>query len=125
MKRSINRILTTHTGSLVRPPELLAFARARQKREPVDDKAFETTLRNAVHDVVARQVDAGIECAAGSHKSGNPITPLEPAHNRGRGPFARPNDDSIHVLAGDVSALGGSHDLGHMRRCGRCRSGGS
>jgi 5-methyltetrahydropteroyltriglutamate--homocysteine methyltransferase len=61
MKRSTDRILTTHTGSLVRPPELLAFARARQKREPVDDKAFEATLRNAVRDVVARQVEAGID----------------------------------------------------------------
>ena len=61
MKRSVDRILTTHTGSLVRPPELLAFARARQKREPVDEKAFDTTLRSAVHDVVARQVKAGID----------------------------------------------------------------
>ena len=61
MKRSVDRILTTHTGSLVRPPELLAFARARQKREPVDEKAYESTLRSGVHDVVARQVKAGID----------------------------------------------------------------
>jgi 5-methyltetrahydropteroyltriglutamate--homocysteine methyltransferase len=61
MKRSVDRILTTHTGSLVRPPELLAFARARQNREPVDEKAYETTLRTAVHDVVTRQVEAGID----------------------------------------------------------------
>ena len=61
MKRSVDRILTTHTGSLVRPPELLAFARARQKREPIDEKAFDSTLRSAVHDVVARQVKAGID----------------------------------------------------------------
>jgi 5-methyltetrahydropteroyltriglutamate--homocysteine methyltransferase len=61
MKRSVDRILTTHTGSLVRPPELLAFARARQKREPVDEKAYEATLSSAVHDVVARQVKAGID----------------------------------------------------------------
>ena len=29
MKRSTDRILTTHTGSLIRPPKLLEFARAR------------------------------------------------------------------------------------------------
>jgi 5-methyltetrahydropteroyltriglutamate--homocysteine methyltransferase len=61
MKRSVERILTTHTGSLVRSPELLAFARARQRREPVDEKAYESTLRNAVQDVVAQQVKAGID----------------------------------------------------------------
>ncbi len=36
MKRSVDRILTTHTGSLVRPPELLDFARRRQSGEPVE-----------------------------------------------------------------------------------------
>jgi 5-methyltetrahydropteroyltriglutamate--homocysteine methyltransferase len=61
MKRSVDRILTTHTGSLVRPAELLAFARARQKRELIDEKAFEATLKSAVLDVVARQVKAGID----------------------------------------------------------------
>jgi 5-methyltetrahydropteroyltriglutamate--homocysteine methyltransferase len=61
MKRSVDRILTTHTGSLVRPPELLAFARARQKREPTDEKAFDATLTSAVLDVVARQVKAGLD----------------------------------------------------------------
>ena len=61
MKRSLDRILTTHTGSLVRPPELLRFARARQRGEPIDLKEFDATLRDAVSDVVARQVAAGID----------------------------------------------------------------
>jgi 5-methyltetrahydropteroyltriglutamate--homocysteine methyltransferase len=61
MKRSLDRILTTHTGSLVRPPQLLEFARARQKGEPIDQKAFDATLKDAVRDVVARQVAAGID----------------------------------------------------------------
>ena len=61
MKRSTERILTTHTGSLVRPPQILQFARARQRGEPVDQNAFEATLKDAVHDVVARQVQAGID----------------------------------------------------------------
>jgi 5-methyltetrahydropteroyltriglutamate--homocysteine methyltransferase len=61
MKRSVDRILTTHTGSLVRPPQLLAFARARQKGEPIDEKASDATLRRAVLDVVTRQVEAGVD----------------------------------------------------------------
>ncbi len=61
MKRSIDRILTTHTGSLVRPPELLDFARARQKGEPVDQRRFDATLKDAVGAVVDRQVKTGID----------------------------------------------------------------
>ncbi len=33
-------ILTTHVGSLIRPPALLEFIRARQKREPYDEAAW-------------------------------------------------------------------------------------
>ena len=61
MKRSLNRILTTHTGSLVRPPQLLEFARARQKGGSIDQHAFDSTLTEAVRDVVARQAAAGID----------------------------------------------------------------
>jgi 5-methyltetrahydropteroyltriglutamate--homocysteine methyltransferase len=61
MKRSTDRILTTHTGSLIRPPQILEFARARQSGQPVDDQAFDRTLRDAVADVVQRQAQAGID----------------------------------------------------------------
>jgi len=61
MKRSTDRILTTHTGSLIRPPQILEFARARQSGQPVDEQAFERTLRDAVADVVRRQAQAGID----------------------------------------------------------------
>jgi 5-methyltetrahydropteroyltriglutamate--homocysteine methyltransferase len=61
MKRSLNRILTTHTGSLVRPPQLLEFARARQQGGSIDQHAFDSTLTEAVRDVVARQAAAGID----------------------------------------------------------------
>lgn len=61
MKRSATRILTTHTGSLVRPPQLLEFARKRQQREPIDELAYKKTLKEAVHLVVRQQVAAGID----------------------------------------------------------------
>ena len=61
MKRSTERILTTHTGSLVRPPELLEFARARQHGQPVDQARFDATLKSAVAAVVDKQVKTGID----------------------------------------------------------------
>src|SRR3954466_14360563 len=61
MKRSVDRILTTHTGSLIRPPELLQFVKARQAGEAIDQRAYEATLKDSVRDVVARQVEAGID----------------------------------------------------------------
>jgi 5-methyltetrahydropteroyltriglutamate--homocysteine methyltransferase len=61
MKRSTNRILTTHTGSLVRPPQLLEFARKRQAGAPIDELAFKKTLKEAVRQVVRQQIAAGID----------------------------------------------------------------
>jgi 5-methyltetrahydropteroyltriglutamate--homocysteine methyltransferase len=61
MKRSTDRILTSHVGSLIRPPELIEFLRAQQAHQPVDEAAFETCLKNAVADIVRRQADVGID----------------------------------------------------------------
>jgi 5-methyltetrahydropteroyltriglutamate--homocysteine methyltransferase len=61
MKRSVDRILTTHTGSLIRPPKLLEFVKARQAGQAIDQSAYEATLKDSVRDVVARQVEAGID----------------------------------------------------------------
>ncbi len=57
----MDRILATHTGSLIRPPELLAFLAARERGEVVDEDAYQSTLRDAVSGVVHRQVEAGID----------------------------------------------------------------
>jgi 5-methyltetrahydropteroyltriglutamate--homocysteine methyltransferase len=61
MKRSTTHILTTHTGSLIRPPQLLELVRARQGGRTIDQKTFDSTLTSAVDDVVTRQVQAGID----------------------------------------------------------------
>jgi 5-methyltetrahydropteroyltriglutamate--homocysteine methyltransferase len=61
MKRSENRILTTHSGSLIRPAELAAFYTARQQGQPVDEEAYDRALRSAVADVVHRQAEAGVD----------------------------------------------------------------
>ena len=61
MSQSATRILTTHVGSLIRPPDLLAMIEAKQDGTPVDDKAFAETLRSAVADVVRQQAEAEID----------------------------------------------------------------
>ena len=61
MKRSVSRILTTHTGSLPRPADLVAILNAKELGEPYDKAAFAARVRRAVADVVGRQVDTGID----------------------------------------------------------------
>ena len=61
MKRSTDRILTTHVGSLARAPELSAAIRSRESGQPFDEPALSRSIEDAVRDVVKRQVDAGID----------------------------------------------------------------
>jgi 5-methyltetrahydropteroyltriglutamate--homocysteine methyltransferase len=61
MKRSTDRILTTHVGSLIRPPELQEFLRAKQTGKPYDRAAYEKCLADSVAAVVRRQDEAGID----------------------------------------------------------------
>jgi 5-methyltetrahydropteroyltriglutamate--homocysteine methyltransferase len=60
MRRSTDRILTTHTGSLPRPPELLDQLLRRDRGEAVDTAALDERVRAAVADVVRRQAEAGV-----------------------------------------------------------------
>jgi 5-methyltetrahydropteroyltriglutamate--homocysteine methyltransferase len=61
MKRSTDRILTSHVGSLIRPPALIEFLRAQQERRPVDEAAFAACLTQSVADIVRQQAEAGID----------------------------------------------------------------
>jgi 5-methyltetrahydropteroyltriglutamate--homocysteine methyltransferase len=61
MLRSTDRILTTHTGSLPRPTDLIEMIRAREQGNPDDETAFQSRVREAVAEVVRLQVDAGID----------------------------------------------------------------
>ena len=61
MKRSTDRILTSHVGSLIRPPPLIEFLHAQQERRPVDEAAFAKCLTNAVADIVREQAEVGID----------------------------------------------------------------
>jgi 5-methyltetrahydropteroyltriglutamate--homocysteine methyltransferase len=61
MKRSTDRILTTHVGSLIRPPHLQELLRARQKDEGFDQTAYDQCLAQSVGEVVQAQADTGID----------------------------------------------------------------
>jgi len=61
MKRSTDRILTTHAGSLPRPADLVAMGEAIQDGRPVDAASYEARLAQAIGIVVREQAEHGID----------------------------------------------------------------
>src|SRR5918911_1932632 len=61
MKRSTDRILTTHPGSLPRPDDLVDLLYARESGEPIDLAALHERVRTAVFESVHQQLEAGID----------------------------------------------------------------
>ena len=61
MKSSETRILTTHTGSLPRPEGLVQMLGSLSRGEPVAEEALYAASREATVDVVAAQLDAGVD----------------------------------------------------------------
>ena len=100
MKRSTERILTTHVGSLTRPLEIIDAMRARVNQEPYDRESFAKSLQKGVSEVVRRQAEVGIDVVSDGEfgKSGfavyinerlggferRPASPGEPGVSRGK-----------------------------------------
>src|SRR3974377_1737221 len=61
MKRSTERILTTHTGSLPRPENLAKLMIAKEQAKAFDAQELESNVHDAVAEVVKRQIDVGID----------------------------------------------------------------
>jgi 5-methyltetrahydropteroyltriglutamate--homocysteine methyltransferase len=61
MKRSTDRILTTHCGSLPRPTKLLDLMKAKVNAESYDANAFAEEVQNAVTEIVRKQAESGID----------------------------------------------------------------
>jgi 5-methyltetrahydropteroyltriglutamate--homocysteine methyltransferase len=61
MMHSTDRILTTHVGSLVRPPELVALLKAKQAGERIDEAVYTDCLARSVATIVRQQVEAGVD----------------------------------------------------------------
>src|ERR1044071_4096884 len=56
-----DRFLTTHTGSLPRPEDLIRMMFAKEEGVPVEPRALAARTRDAVADILARQSAAGID----------------------------------------------------------------
>ncbi len=69
MKRSEYRILTTHTGSLARPDDLLEPMRAKENGLPYDREAFDARARSAVIEAVHRQIACGVDVPSDGEQS--------------------------------------------------------
>jgi 5-methyltetrahydropteroyltriglutamate--homocysteine methyltransferase len=61
VRHSTDRILTTHAGSLPRPPDLKEMVNAKSAGQPVDEAALGRRIQEAVKDVVGKQVETGID----------------------------------------------------------------
>ena len=61
MKRSTERFLTTHAGSLPRPEDLVRMMYAKEEGVPVDSAALASRIRSAVEDIVHKQAGAGVD----------------------------------------------------------------
>ena len=61
MKRSTDRILVSHVGSLARPPDLMEMLVARNEGKPFNAEALARRTREAVADVVEKQIECGID----------------------------------------------------------------
>src|SRR5580693_2863049 len=61
MKLSVDRLLTTHVGSLPRPDDLFEMMLDKMDGKPVDEKTYAKRVRKAVADSVKQQADAGLD----------------------------------------------------------------
>ena len=69
MKRSIDRILTTHTGSLPRPQKLVELMFEKEEGRAVDPQRLADAVRDSVREVVAQQQAAGIDIVSDGEMS--------------------------------------------------------
>src|SRR2546427_13294140 len=61
MKRSTDRILTTHAGSLPRPDDVLELIKAKATGRPYDHDGYTTRVRAAVREIVSKQAQLGLD----------------------------------------------------------------
>jgi len=69
MKRSTDRILTTHAGSLARPGRLKQLLLATDAGQAVDRNEFDRAIAEAVAEVVSKQAEAGVSVVSDGEQS--------------------------------------------------------
>ncbi|HEU4351093.1 MAG TPA: cobalamin-independent methionine synthase II family protein [Burkholderiales bacterium] len=99
MRRSDERILATHVGSLIRPQGLLPFIRAKQSGQPYDEQAYRTCLASSVEEVVRQQAEAGVDVPSDG-EFGKSISWSQYALERLSGFERRPLKDASNVARG-------------------------
>ncbi len=62
MKRSTDRVLTTHVGSLPRPQDVTDLVFAKEAGVPIDPAGFDAVISATTNAVVQRQMDIGFFC---------------------------------------------------------------
>ena len=100
MKTSTDRILTTHTGSLPRPKPLIDLILRREGGEAVAADAFEAEVVNAVDDVVARQVAAGVDIVSDGEMSKPSYTTYIRHRVTGIAPDPRAAEKGVDIMIG-------------------------
>ena len=126
MRRSTDRILTTHTGSLIRPPQLLEIVRQRQSGMAVDEADYGQALRDSVQEVVARQAEAGIDIPTDGEFGKSTSWSLYPLKRlsgfetrkvRGANPFARGADRARFLdFYAELDSRGDGKDWSNVTR---------
>src|SRR5918999_845184 len=99
MRRSSERILTTHVGSLIRPDPLLPFIRAKQSGQPYDHQSYQECLAASVLEIVRQQGTAGIDVPSDG-EFGKSISWSQYALERLSGFERRPITDTTSVARG-------------------------
>ena len=100
MKISTNRILTTHVGSLIRPPELLAFVAQRHKGQALDKAAYARVLADSVAGIVQEQAAHGVDVVSDG-ECGKMISWSQYVLERMSGFEKRPSADDPYAKGAD------------------------
>lgn len=93
----MDRILSTHIGSLVRPPELVEILQAKEHGKPYDEQAYAEQLRRSVAQVVRQQAEAGVDVVSDG-EFGKSVSWSRYVRERIGGFEMRPDDPSTPTL---------------------------
>ena len=105
MKRSTGQILTTHTGSLPRPADLVAMLNAKELGKPYDRSTFATRVKRAIDEIVCKQAATGIDVIGdGEHSKFNWMA------------YARTQLDGLAEIDSPVRFRGATRELDRVRR---------
>src|SRR6202521_1996791 len=94
MKTSIDRILTTHVGSIPRPESIRELLRARLDGQAVDAEALSGRVKDAVTDVVRQQAECGVDVVSDGEMSKTSFIAYSDERLTGFTPM-RPDDPNV------------------------------